>query len=146
MARSKRQITPDAIVDSHSIESLGYNLSAGAFKNLTVGPKLNPLNSNGSTYTTNATTANDLGQPGKQLAVYNNSNAVGSITTSPSAIASLAPGTTDVNGNVGVACPPNAWIYIAMGDDVFVIASAATLLVYEIEDDSYLLTPQPAVR
>lgn len=146
MARSKRQITPDAIVDSHSIESLGYNLSAGGFKNVNVGPKLKPLQSDATTYTTNATTAIDLGQRGKMLAVYNNAGAVGSVTTSDVAIANLGPGVTDASGRVGVACPPNAWTYIAMGDDVFVIASAATLLVYLIEDDSYLLAPQQAVR
>ena len=146
MARSKRQISPDALVDSHSIESLGYNVSSGAFKNVNIGPKLNPLRPDGTSYTTNATTAINLGQPGKQLAVYNNAGTVGSITVSPTAIASLAVGVTDVNGNVGVACPPNAWTYISMGDDVFVIASAATLLVYEIEDDSYLNPPLPATR
>lgn len=146
MARSKRQITPDAIVDSHSIESLGYNVSAGAFKKVTIGPKLKPLQSDATTYTTNATTAIDLGQPGKQLAVYNNSGSVGSVTTSSSAIASLAPGVTDASGHVGIACPPNAWTQVSMGDDTFIIASAATLLVYMIEDDSYLNPAQPATR
>jgi len=146
MARSKRQITPDAIVDSHSIESQGYNLSSGAFKNVNIGPKLKPLQSDATTYTTNATTAIDLGQPGKQLAVYNNAGAIGSVTTSSSVIANLAAGATDASGHVGIACPPNSWTYISMGDDVYVISSAATLLVYMIEDDSYLLPPQPATR
>lgn len=138
MARSKRKIHGDAIVDSSSLESLGYSLSAGGFKNVAVGPKLKPLQTNATTFSTNATTAVNLAVPGKMLAVYNNANAVGSITTSPTAVASLAAGVTDASGNVGVACPPNAWTYIAMGDDIFVIASASTLLVYLIEDDTYL--------
>lgn len=140
--RSKRQIHSDAVVDSQFIESIGYNISSGGFKNTPIGPKLKPLSADGSTYTTNATTSIPLGLPGQNLAVYNNAGAVGSVTVSPLSVASLAPGVTDSVGNVGVACPPNAWTYISLGDARWVIASAATLLVYLIEDDSYL-TVQP---
>jgi hypothetical protein len=136
--RTKRQIHSDAVVDSHLVESVGYNISSGGFKNTPIGPKLKPLNSDGSTFTTNATVSVPLGIAGLNLAIYNNAGAVGSVTVSPLSVASLAPGATDAAGNVGVACPPNAWTYISMGDAKWVIASAATLLVYQIDDDSFL--------
>lgn len=135
---SKRKQQGQRVEDQGLLDNLGYNASAGGFKNVAVGPKLNPFTINGTTYTTNATPGVNLAQPGKMLAVYNNASAVGSITVSPLSAASLAPGVTDAAGNVGVACPPNAWTYIGMGDAIWVIASAATLLVYIIEDDSYL--------
>jgi len=138
MSQSKRKQTAARISDQGLLDNLGYNASAGGFKNVPVGPKLNPLNSNGSTYTTNATTAIALAQSGLMLAVYNNSGSVGSITISEVAVASLTAGVTDAQGHVGIACKPNDWTYIAMGDYTFVIASASTLLVYQIEDDSFL--------
>lgn len=138
MSRTKRNINSDAVVDGHLIESIGYNLASGGFKNVKVGPKLKPLQNGATTFTTNATTAINLAVKGKNLAVYNNAAAVGSVTTSDVVIASLAAGVTDASGRVGIACPPNAWTYISMGDDIIVIASAATLLVYLIDDDSTL--------
>ena len=59
---------------------------------------------------------------------------VGSITAGTGTLTALAVGATDANGNVGVACPPNAWSYLSMGYNRQIITSAATLLVYIIED------------
>lgn len=140
--RPKRQIHTSATIDHHVIESLGFNIPAGGFKNVPIGPKLVPLSADGATYTTNATTSIPVGMPGLMLAVYNNSGSVGSVTVSKTQVASLAAGITDANANVGVACIPNAWTYIAMGEATWIIASASTLLVYQIDDDSYL-SPQP---
>ena len=141
--KSQRRITPDRTIDVSSLDSLAYNSAAGSFKNVPVGPHLKPFTVDGTTFTTNATTSVNLAQPGLMLAVYNNSGSVGSVTVSPLAALSLAPGVTDVLGNVGVACPPNAWTYISMADSIFVIASASTLLVYIIDDDTYL---QPGTK
>ncbi len=73
------------------------------------------------------------------LAVYNNAGAVGSITigNTPS-LASQAVGTSNTSGNVGCACPPNAWTYLSMGNNQWVISSAATLIVYIIEDSTWI--------
>jgi len=136
--KSQRRITPDRVIDPSSLDSLAYSVPAGAYKNMPIGPHLKPFTADGSTFTTNATTAVNLGQPGLMLAVYNNSGTIGSVTVSLLQAASLAPGVTDVLGNVGVACTPNSWTYISMADAIWVIASAATLLVYIIDDDTYL--------
>jgi hypothetical protein len=137
--RKKRTLHSDAVVDGNLIESIGYNLSSGAFKNVTIGPKLKPFLADGINYTTNLTAGVNLAIPGQTLAIYNNSGAVGSVTVSPLQAASLAPGVCDSVGNVGIACPPNAWTYVSMGDAIWVISSASTLLCYLIEDDSYLV-------
>jgi len=138
MSQSKRKQYGSRIADQSLIENLGYSVSSGAYKQVKVGPHLIPLSSNGSTYTTDASTAINLGQAGKMLAVYNNSGSVGSVAVSLTQISSLAAGVTDTNGNVGIACPPNSWTYISCGDSIWVITSASTLLVYLIDDDTYL--------
>jgi hypothetical protein len=136
--KSQRRITPDRVIDPGEADSISYNTPSGAYKNVKIGPHLKPFTADGSTYTTNATVSTNLGAPGQMLAVYNNSDAVGSVTVSLLPAAALAPGATDAAQNVGVACPPNAWTYISMADSIWVIASAATLLVYLIDDDTYL--------
>jgi hypothetical protein len=136
--KSQRRTTPDRVVDPGQTDSLVYNSAAGAYKQMQIGAHLKPFTPDGSTFSTNATTSVNLGQPGQMLAVYNNSGTLGSVTVSLLSVASLAAGVTDAAGNVGIACPPNAWTYISMADSIWVIASAATLLVYLIDDDTYL--------
>lgn len=132
----KRVIPGPATQDPSTIAAHTYNEPAGARKSAEVGRHLLPLNS-GGTPTTNATTAIVVGK-GKNLAVYNNSNAVGSITLGDSnnVPTAQAPGAVQASTtqNVGIACAPNAWTYIALADQDQVIASAATLLVYLIDD------------
>lgn len=126
--------------DPSAIANLTYNEKAGAQKNTEVGRKLLPLGDGASGFTTNAATAaRKLPSKGRNLAVYNNAGAVGSITTGTNtpALASQAPGAVQASTNgesVGIACAPNDWTYIACGEHDWVIASAATLLVYLIDD------------
>ena len=63
---------------------------------------------------------------------------MGSIVIGNNAITSLAPGAVDAFGNVGVPCPPNAWTYLSMSYNQYVISSAATLLTYIIEDSTWI--------
>lgn len=130
-------------VDPSAIESLIYSEQSGAQKNTEVGRKLLPLPDGASGWTTDATTAKKLPAKGRNLAVYNNAGAVGSITTGTNtpALASQAPGAVQASTNgesVGIACAPNDWTYIACGQHDWVIASAATLLVYLIDDSTSL--------
>lgn len=140
MAINKRNLPSNAVQDPGAIDVLEYNNSAGARKVAEVGRHLIPLPTPGvgTGYTTNVSAAAfALPSAGKNLAVYNNAGAVGSITLgTASSVASLAPGVTDSSGNVGIACAPNAWTYIACGPQNWVISSAATLLVYLIDDDT----------
>lgn len=131
-----RQSKARGVHDVLNIGNLTFNKASGGQKNMPVGPHLKPLNDDVSvpSFTTDATTVRAV-RPGSVLAVYNNAGAVGSITLGETnAIASLAPGATDVGGHVGVACKPNDWTYISVYDQPFVVASAATLLVYLISD------------
>lgn len=126
-------------IDSHTVTSQTFNEKSGAQKNAEVGRHLVPLKSNATTYTTDASTARTLPSKGKNLAVYNNAGAVGSITLGEDAtVTSLAVGVTDSNGHVGIPCKANDWTYIACGEKQSVISSAATLLVFLIDDDTYL--------
>ncbi|NJO48122.1 MAG: hypothetical protein HC840_00235 [Leptolyngbyaceae cyanobacterium RM2_2_4] len=139
MAKNLRNFPGQAVQDPSSIANLTYNEQSGAQKNAEVGRKLLALPDGASGHTTNATTSKKLPKKGANLAVYNNAGAVGSITlgTNTPTLTSQAPGAvlagTD-GQSVGIACPPNDWTYIACGDLDWVIASAATLLVYLIDD------------
>lgn len=138
MAKYNRSIDNRSIADPHSIDNAQHNQSAGAKKIMNVGPVLLPLPT-GATFTCNATTAVGLPAIGKNIAVYNNANAVGSITLgTDGTVTVLASGVINASGQAGIACPPNAWTYISMGTQQFIIASAATLLVYMVDDASFL--------
>jgi hypothetical protein len=133
----KRNIRGQKTFDPSSIAATTYNEHSGAIKHAEVGRHLIAIPNSATTVTTNATTALSLPFPGKNIAVYNNANAVGSITLGEDGtITSLAPGVTDVNKHVGIPCAPNSWTYIACYDKQWVIASAATLLVFLIDDDT----------
>lgn len=154
MAKQQRTSPGNKIQDPSTIANHTYNEASGAQKNTEVGRKLRPLNSSATAWTTDATTVRTLPSKGRNLAVYNNAGAVGSVTLGFSANTgteltpvSQAPGAVQANTagqNVGIACAPNDWTYIACGDQDQVISSAATLLVYLIEDSTSIV--QEAVR
>ena len=150
MAINKRTIPGPATQDPSTIAAHTYNEPAGAQKNTEVGRHLKPLNINATSWTTDATTVRTLPSKGKNLAVYNNAGAVGSITLGFSANSgteltpvSQAPGAVQAataGQNIGIACPPNDWTYIACAEQDQVVASAATLLVYLIDDPTSIKT------
>jgi hypothetical protein len=120
-------------ISGNDAQSLEYNPASGGQKSLIVGPRLLPIPI-ASGYTTNAAAGLVLPYLGANLAIYNNAGTAAAITVSPATAAALAIGATDANGNVGVACPPNAWSYVSAGANQYIITSAATLIVYLIED------------
>jgi hypothetical protein len=132
---------PAVTYDPANIENLIFNPAAGAKKSTEVGRHLLPIPiiSAGAVAYTTVVNAAAVALPGKgkNLAVYNSSNAVGSVTLGEdNTITSLAAGATDANGHVGIPCPPNAWTYIACSTQNWVISSAATLLVFLIDDQT----------
>ena len=134
-AKNQRVIDSAYINSGNDAESIESNPSSGACKSLRVGPKLNPIPTGFGAWTTNVTAATALPCLGATLYVYNNSGAAASVTIGQSsAVASLAIGVVDANGNVGIACPPNAYTYVSMGYNQWVIASSANLIVYIVED------------
>lgn len=144
MPKNTRNIQGSEVRDTSTIANVTYNEKAGAQKNTDVGRKLLPLGDGASGYTTDATTARKLPSKGRNLAVYNNANAVASVTIGDNttvALTSQAAGAVLALSNgqsVGIACKPNDWTYIACGELDWVIASAATALVYLIDDDTYI--------
>lgn len=142
--KNSRNQDGNKVYDPSAIEAMVFNDAAGSKKVSEVGRHLLPLKfiSVGVvTYTTDASTARILDNAGSCLAVYNNAGAVGSITLGEDAtIVSLAPGAVDANGHVGIPCAPNAWTYIACGGSNRVISSAATLLVFLIDDNTSVKT------
>jgi hypothetical protein len=125
--------------DSQTAASNTYNDYAGAQKNISVGPVLQPIRvGDAPGWSCDASTVKEL-PPGTQLAIYNNAGAVGSVTFGKLAsVASAAPGTVDADGSPSIACKPNDWTYACCGERTFVITSANTLLVYVIQDHTVL--------
>lgn len=136
----KRNVNGKQAADPALIANTQYNEKAGAQKQIDVGPKLLPLDYNKATPTTDASTIKSLPSAGRSIAVYNNAGAVGSITFGSDATqVSKAPGVVDtVTKSVGIPCAPNAWSYLSAGEATFVISSAATLLVFLIDDATSL--------
>lgn len=133
----KRNIIGNKVKDPSSIANEQYNEASGAQKQVDVGPKLIPLDAGTASPTTNAATLKALPSAGRSIAVYNNAAAVGSITFGVAGQVSLAAGACDATTKaVGIACPPNSWTYLSAGEDTHVIASAATLFVYLVEDNT----------
>lgn len=133
MAKLNRVIDNAFLQDPNGIKSVEYNPASGGQKSLAVGPRLLPVQI-ASGYTTNASAGLVLPFLGANLALYNNSGSVASAVISKTAVSILAAGVTDSSGNVGVACPPNSWTYLSTAYNQYIITSAATLLVYIIED------------
>lgn len=136
---NKRNVKGQIAVDTALIANNEYNEASGARKQIDVGPKLLPLDVGTATPTTNATVLKALPSMGRSIAVYNN-GALASITFGVAGQASLAPGVVDaVTKAVGIPCQPNTWTYLSAGSATHVIASAATLLVFLIDDQSLLI-------
>jgi len=140
MAKNIRQLNGYSVQDPASIDNVEYNPMSGAQKVTEVGRHLLPIPTGAGTWTTTPNSAAQaLPNLGINLAVYNNTATVQSITLGyANTVASLAPGAIDSNGNVGIALAPNSWNYIACGMQNYVITSAATVLVYIIDDTSYI--------
>lgn len=132
----KRGFPGPSTQDLGAIGNLEYNNAAGGQKVLEVGRHLLAIPT-GLTYTTDASTAISLPAMGKNLAIYNNSNALETITFGEdNTITALGAGATDASGHVGIPCAPNAWTYLAGGYSQWVISSNSTLLVFLISDNT----------
>lgn len=151
MAQNIRQVQGGNVnqYDPSAIAGMEFSPASGSQKVSEVGRSLLPLKyiAGGTTltYTTDASTARILDAPGACLAVYNNSGTLGSITLGSGASAPtvLAAGATNSNGGVGIPCMPNAWTYIACSGNNWVISSASTLLVFQIEDNTAIKVENP---
>ena len=139
---AKRGVPGYDIIDVSSLANLEYNNAAGAQKVIEVGRHLVPILSGGS-YITDLSTATSLPAMGKSLAIYNNSDSLGSITLGEDGtITSLSPGQTDADGHVGIPIAPNAWTYVACGFKQWAITSSSDLITMLIQDSSSF-KPQP---
>lgn len=142
MAKNIRNLQGNNVQDPSTLDNLQYNDAAGSKKVSEVGRHLLPIpiiTLGALAYTTDASTARALPNPGLCLAVYNNAGAVGSVTLGEDAASvatALAAGATDATGHVGVPCAPNAWTYIACGSQNWIKTTAATLLVFIIDDNT----------
>lgn len=140
----ERQIPGDQSRDMSTIELLTYNEKSGARKSVDVGRALIPLGDGASGFTTNASTApRILPSAGVNLAIYNNSGAVGAVTVGDNTMTAQAPGAVQVSGSnvfVGVPVAPNSWLYLSSAQWNWVATTAATLLVFIIDDPTFLFT------
>jgi hypothetical protein len=143
MQIKNRQIPGDQSRDPSVIELLSWSEKAGSRKVSEVGRALIPLGDGAAGFTTNAATARRvLPSAGINLAIYNNAATVGAVTVGDNTVVAQAAGVVQVSGAnvfVGVPCPPNAWTYLAAAQWNYVAATAATLLVFIIDDPTYIL-------
>ena len=141
----KRNLPSFNVQDPGAIDVLVYSDQAGANKVSEVGRCLLPLGNGAGGFTTDATTARILPSAGRNLAIFNNSAVIYSVTVSnSSATAALAVGATDASGNVGVACMPNAYTYVACNQNNWVKTNNALLIVYLIDDSTSIQAVAPA--
>ena len=134
---NKRNFPGNEVQDPSAIDMLTYNDMSGSRKVSEVGRSLIPLGNGAAAFTTDASTARILPGLGINLAIYNNSGSVGSVTFGTSnAQVSLAPGATNATGQVGIPCMPNAWTYVAANQYQWVITSDSTLLTFIIADNT----------
>jgi hypothetical protein len=143
MQIKQRQIPGDQSRDPSAVSLLSYSEKSGARKSTEVGRALIPLGDGAAGFTTNAATApRVLPTAGVNLAIYNNAGAVGAVTVGDNTMTAQAPGAVQVSGTnvfVGVPCPPNAWTYLAAAQWNYVAATAATLLVFIIDDATFIM-------
>lgn len=143
MAAKKQRVIDIAFINSgNDVDSIEYNPASGGCKSLRVGPKLIPIPVSGG-WTTDASSGLILPALGLTLYIYNNSGSVGSVTVSPATTTAQAVGAVDVSGNVGIACPPNAYSHVSMGYNQYIITSASTLIVYIVEDPTRFIQQTP---
>jgi hypothetical protein len=107
-------------IDANDAQAICYNEAAGAFKQSPVGPKLISLGT--------FAVAKRIGA-GKQLAIWT-AGATDTVTMGAAGVASLALGLG------GIPLEQSKWNYLSMGEDSWLIASAATVYVFEIADDT----------
>lgn len=134
-----RQKNGQATEDPANITNLAYNEQSGGVKNLIAGPHLKPLKSDTPTPTTDATTIASL-RKGSMVAVFNKSaSTVYSVKFTDNALAiASAAGIVDGDGNVGIPCAPLEWTYLSNYNKQYVISENANLVVFLIDDDSYI--------
>jgi len=143
MAAKMQRVVDIKFVNSGlDVQSIVYNPASGAEKVLPVGPRLIPIQVSGG-WTTNVSAGVIIPYLGANIAVYNNSGTAGAVTISPATTTAQVIGGVDANGNVGVACPANAWTYLSMGYNQYIISTAATLITYIIEDPTSMIQQTP---
>lgn len=137
MAIQKRNIPGNLVQDPAAIDVLVYSDQSGANKIAEVGRSLLPLGDGAGGFTTDASTARILPGAGKNLAIFNSDTGLHAVTISASGDTSaLAAGDADSDGNVGIACPPGIYTYVACYQSNWVIADSDTLFVYIINDST----------
>jgi hypothetical protein len=144
MAGKKQRVVDIAFLNSGlDIDSIEYNPASGAEKALLVGPRLLPIPT-AAGWTTNIVAAKSLPYLGALMYIYNNSGTAAAVTVGQdNTIAAQAIGAVDANGNVGVACPPNAYTYVSLGSNQWIIGSTATLIAYIVEDPTRIIQETP---
>lgn len=144
-----RQVDGAGSRDQSSIDLLIYNERSGARKSMEVGRALLPLQNGAASWTTNASAAPiALPAAGKNLAIYNNSSTVYSVTVGDSTMTAQAVGAVQSGATapfVGVPCQPNSWTYLSTGQWNFVATNNASLQVFLIDDPTFIIT-QPATN
>lgn len=130
--------------DPSSIQSQSWNMQVGAQKNMEMGHHLIPIPL-ATGFTTAATTIRAVPK-GVTLAIYNpTGTAISARVSADSAAAALAIGVVDaVTGDVGVAVPPNSYLYLATFDKSYIITGAGAI-TYIVADDT-VITNQAQAR
>jgi hypothetical protein len=124
--------------DQHSADSNSYNDPAGAHKVIPGGIVLKPyLYDPASAAVTDFSGTRRQVPKGSTWAIYNNDTAVHAVTVGDVTVSAQGAGV--VSGLfVGVACPPGQYIYINTYLYDFIITDSNKLIVYAVEDDSYM--------
>jgi hypothetical protein len=135
--RIKRRHGNPAHATGESINN-AYSDQAGAMKISNVGHKLQPLPTSDGSGTTAANAAAVKVGMGCSLALYNNNAALATATFGDASVASQAAGAVQAGTkSVGIPLKPNEWTYLNSWNHEWLITSAATVLVFIIDDSTH---------
>jgi hypothetical protein len=144
---NKRTIPGNVVQDPSAIDVLTYSDQVGAWKVSENGRSLLPLGNGSGGYTTDASTARILPGAGQNLAIYNSDTSAHAVTVSGSgSTIALGPGEANASGNVGIACPPGTYTYVACYQSNWVVTDNAALYVYLINDSTTIIPVAPTLQ
>jgi hypothetical protein len=135
--KTKRAQNNQFTEDPSSIEAIIYNRQTGARKSMVAGHHHIPIPTSSGFVTDASNAPVALPTKGTLLVVYNKSGTVQALTLGDSsAMAALAAGNTDSNGNLGIPCAPNAFTYINTFDRQWIKTDSNNLIVMIGQDDT----------
>lgn len=134
MAKVKRRVNQQNILNPNDITAISFNERSGSLKTLSVGPEFAKSGSGGIT-PIDASASNILLPKGTIIALYNNSSSLAWINMNVAPNTLAAPGPSN-----GIPLQPNNWTYLSLGENDQIRTSSPNVLIYIVADETFVQT------